>query len=83
MPSTNAPSKDQQWRTEKGTYYASNRSRKLAYRRVNDGPWQPTELLGKDALAEAEMVGWDRIEAIWFTVYRLPAKPATPRRPRA
>ncbi|GAC1396725.1 MAG: hypothetical protein NVSMB65_15880 [Chloroflexota bacterium] len=62
--------KTQEWKQQKGTFYAVNKQRKLTYRRVDDGAWQPAEELTREAVAAAEQVGWDRIDGGWFAVYR-------------
>jgi hypothetical protein len=73
LASKNTPSVAQTWRTEKGTFYAVNRSRKLAFRRTDGGPWANDTLRSKEALANEEVVGSDKIDDGWFTVYRLRA----------
>jgi len=64
--------KSQEWKQQKGVFYAVNKQRKRTYRRVDDGPWADAEMLDKEALVTAEQVGWDRIEGGWFAVYSLP-----------
>jgi hypothetical protein len=63
--------REQGWKQEQGTFYAVNKQRKRAYRRLGQGTWEPVEPLSKEAVAAAEEVGWDRIEDGWFSVYRL------------
>lgn len=65
--------KSQEWKQQKGIFYAINKQRKRTYRRVDDGPWVAAEMLNKEDLVTADQVGWDRIEDGWFAVYSLPA----------